>query len=73
MTIRTMTIQDYTGLYALWTSCSGMGLNDIDDSKEGICRFLARNPSTCFVAEENESEQIFMANTAREKSWENTA
>ena len=55
MTIRTMTEQDYTSLYALWTSCSGMGLNDIDDSKEGICCFLARNPSTCFVAEENET------------------
>lgn len=45
--------EDYSGLYALWTSCPGMGLNDIDDSKEGICRFLERNPKTCFVCEED--------------------
>lgn len=53
MTIRNMAEQDYAGLYALWTSCAGMGLNDVDDSEDGICRFLARNPQTCFVAEEN--------------------
>ena len=28
-----------------------MGLNHLDDSKEGIERFLNRNPETCFVAE----------------------
>ena len=32
-------------------SCEGMGLNNLDDSKEGIGRFLNRNPDTCFVAE----------------------
>lgn len=30
-----------------------MGLNNIDDSKDGIIRFLKRNPKTCFIAEEN--------------------
>jgi hypothetical protein len=30
-----------------------MGLNDLDDSKEGITQFLQRNPETCFVAEVN--------------------
>ena len=29
-----------------------MGLNSVDDSREGIARYLARNPGTCFVAEE---------------------
>jgi ribosomal protein S18 acetylase RimI-like enzyme len=29
-----------------------MGLNTTDDSREGIAKYLARNPSTCFVAEE---------------------
>lgn len=53
MNIRKMTIDDYDGLYALWLSCTGMGLNDIDDSREGIARYLARNPDTCFVAEED--------------------
>ena len=52
MNIRVMTEQDYDKVYALWLSCKGMGLNDVDDSREGIARYLARNPNTCFVAEE---------------------
>ena len=28
-----------------------MGLNTIDDSREGITRYLKRNPNTCFVSE----------------------
>ena len=52
MCIREMSISDYDKVYALLLSCKGMGLNDIDDSKEGIGRFLERNPGTCFVAEE---------------------
>ena len=46
-----MVIDDYDEVYALWMSCAGMGLNDLDDSREGIDRFLKRNPDTCFVAE----------------------
>lgn len=49
--IRKMTTSDYDAVYALWMSCTGMGLNDTDDSESGIARFLARNPDTCFVAE----------------------
>ena len=52
MTVRTMTIADYDKVYALWLSCRGMGLNNLDDSREGIERFLKRNPETCFVAED---------------------
>ncbi|MBR7037779.1 MAG: GNAT family N-acetyltransferase [Oscillospiraceae bacterium] len=51
MLIRTMTIDDYERVYALWLSCKGMGLNDLDDSREGIGRYLERNPTTCLVAE----------------------
>lgn len=51
MTIRSMTIEDYDQVYALWLSCAGMGLNNLDDSKEGIDRFIQRNPTTCLVAE----------------------
>lgn len=47
-----MMISDYDKIYALWMSCSGMGLNNLDDSKDGIDEFLKRNPDTCFVAEE---------------------
>lgn len=52
MKIRIMTIADYDAVYALWLSCRGIGLNDLDDSREGIERFLKRNPDTCFVAED---------------------
>ncbi|MGN0667428.1 MAG: GNAT family N-acetyltransferase [Huintestinicola sp.] len=48
--IRKMQPQDYKKVYSLWLSCSGMGLNDMDDSEEGIAKFLQRNPDTCFVA-----------------------
>jgi len=53
MNIRLMTIDDYEKVYELWRSCVGMGLNNLDDSKEGIGKFLQRNPDTCFVAETN--------------------
>ena len=55
MQIRKMTIQDYEKVYELWMSCKNMGFNDIDDSKEGIARFLERNPNTSFVALKNEN------------------
>ncbi len=51
MNIRKLTIADYDKVYALWLSCKGMGLNNLDDSRNGIERFLKRNPETCFVAE----------------------
>lgn len=54
MELRLMTCDDYDKVYALWLSCAGMGLNDVDDSREGITRFLHRNPTTCFVAVEGE-------------------
>ncbi|MBR1527999.1 MAG: GNAT family N-acetyltransferase [Oscillospiraceae bacterium] len=54
MKIRVMNISDYEQVYQLWISCAGMGLNNLDDSKEGIERFLNRNPETCFVAEKEQ-------------------
>ena len=55
MIIRNMTLEDYDGVYDLWIHTPGMGLNDLDDSKAGIERYLKRNPFTCFVAEESGS------------------
>ncbi|WP_373109782.1 GNAT family N-acetyltransferase [Streptococcus anginosus] len=55
MNIREMIEADYDQVYQLWLSCAGMGLNDLDDSKEGIARFLQRNPQTCLVAVENQT------------------
>jgi ribosomal protein S18 acetylase RimI-like enzyme len=51
--IRTMTMEDYDGVYALWTKIRGFGLRSVDDSREGIDRFLKRNPSTSVVAVED--------------------
>jgi ribosomal protein S18 acetylase RimI-like enzyme len=54
MNIRVMTIKDYEKAYALWKTETGICLHDNDDSKEGIEKFLNRNPTSCFVAEEGE-------------------
>ena len=51
MIVRIMTISDYEKVYALWQNTPNMGLNDIDDSREGIAKYLDRNPRTSFVAE----------------------
>jgi ribosomal protein S18 acetylase RimI-like enzyme len=50
--IRTVTIDDYDALYELWDSTeqSRRALNPVDDSREGIERYLKRNPNTCFAA-----------------------
>lgn len=53
MQLRKMIAADYDAVFELWTSCPEMELNDVDDSREGISRFLMRNPDTCFVAEED--------------------
>ena len=50
ITYRMMTIDDYDKVYNLWMSCRNMGFNNLDDSKEGIDKYLKRNPTTCFVA-----------------------
>lgn len=60
MNIRKMIISDYDNVYKLWLSCVGMGLNNLDDSKEGIDKFLKRNPDTCFVAEDKVIKGVIM-------------
>lgn len=54
MKIYIMTMDDYDEVYELWLNTPGMGLNDIDDSRAGIEKYMKRNPNTCFVAKENE-------------------
>lgn len=49
-----MKLNDYSTVYQLWLMTSGMGLNDIDDSQQGIARILQRNPTLNFVVEDNE-------------------
>lgn len=54
MEIRIMTADDYDRVYALWMSCKNMGFNNLDDSREGIGRYLKRNPGTSFVCEDGD-------------------
>ena len=44
-----MSIDDYEAVYDLWIKC-GNGLNNKDDSREGIEKYLNRNPNTSYVA-----------------------
>ena len=53
MNIRTMVIQDYDKVFQLWQHISGFGIRSLDDSREGIERFLLRNPHSSVVAEVN--------------------
>lgn len=52
--IRSMIIEDYPAVKALWRSIRGFGIRSIDDSEEGVARFLARNPGISVVAEREE-------------------
>ncbi|RGO24244.1 GNAT family N-acetyltransferase [Dorea sp. OM02-2LB] len=53
MKIRQMKIEDYEEVYHLWKRIRGFGIRSMDDSREGVERFLKRNPTTSVVAEEN--------------------
>ena len=52
VTTRLVTIEDYDKIFALWNSTeqTKRALNPVDDSREGIARYLKRNPTTCFLA-----------------------
>ena len=51
-TVKQVTIDDYDAIFELWNSTeqSRRALNPVDDSREGIERYLKRNPETCFAA-----------------------
>ena len=51
--VRTMNLNDYEEVYALWNSIEGFGIRTLDDSFEGVEIFLKRNPNTCAVAIED--------------------
>ena len=51
--IREMTMTDYDQVYGLWTEIKGFGIRSIDDSWDGVERFLRRNPTTSVVAVQN--------------------
>jgi len=57
--IRDVVIEDYDGIYQLWDSTeqSRRAMNPVDDSREGIERYLKRNPTTCFLAYTNDDNR----------------
>lgn len=48
--IRVMTMEDFDEVHALWMEIHGFGIRSIDDSREGVERFLRRNPTTSMAA-----------------------
>lgn len=50
-TVRAMQVEDYDRVYALWMTIHGFSIRAIDDSREGVARFLERNPGISVVAE----------------------
>ena len=51
--VRIMTAADYDQGYALWKTIKGFAMRSLDDSREGVERFLKRNPQTSVVAIED--------------------
>lgn len=54
ITIRVMAPEDYDKVYRLWCGIKGFGIRSMDDSKEGVEKFLKRNPTTSVVALDKE-------------------
>lgn len=55
MEIKKFELIDYEEVFALWEKTPGVGMRSLDDSKEGIEKYLRRNPDTSFVAKEDEN------------------
>lgn len=49
--IRPLRAPDYERVHALWMEIHGFGIRSVDDSREGVERFIRRNPDTSMVAE----------------------
>ena len=57
---RAVVIDDYDNIYKLWCSSeqSKRALNPVDDTREGIERYLKRNPNTCFLAYTEDNKTV---------------
>lgn len=57
--VRAVVIEDYDTIYELWNSTeqSRRAMNPVDDTREGIEKYLKRNPTTCFLAYINDDEE----------------
>ena len=54
MEIRPMQNADYDDVCALWHTIRGFAMRSIDDSREGVEKFLERNPGLSTVAVEDD-------------------
>ncbi|MCR5253220.1 MAG: GNAT family N-acetyltransferase [Treponema sp.] len=56
ITYKTLAPADYDELWELWNQVeqTKRALNPVDDSREGITRYMKRNPTTCFAALAND-------------------
>ena len=50
--VRPMTENDIKAVIEMWYNTPNMALNNVDDTPEGVARFLRRNPGLSHVAEE---------------------
>ena len=53
--VREMQLEDYEKVRELWMSIQGFCIRSIDDSREGVERFVRRNPTTSIVAQADEN------------------
>ena len=51
VTVRSMQIEDYDQVYALWMTIHGVAIRTTDESREGAERCLKRKPGSSVVAE----------------------
>ena len=51
--VRIMVLEDYDMVHNLWMKIKGFAIRSIDDSREGVERFLRRNPESSVVALED--------------------
>ena len=56
--IRRMNTEDYDEVSRLWSGIKGLGIRSIDDSREGVERFIMRNPSTSVVAQKEDGSIV---------------
>lgn len=55
--LRTLTLDDYAAVFALWSQTEGMGLG-ASDTREAIALFLQRNPNLSWVATQSNGQII---------------
>ncbi len=62
--IRRMQPEDYEQAYALWLRTPGMHLHSLNNTYGGIALLLSKNPSSCFVAVDDDDNVVATALSA---------